>query len=431
MATVDPRQAAGRRTPPGDEGGDVEVGVAEAPDGVVHRLQRLLQGVVAAAGGAQGSEGRGAEACGGRAAARALGDRKPGAVAVVDEVEPVAADLVGRQQPAGQLGALDPDDPRREEVLLDLGGGGRLLAPPGRLDEVRVVVGELECGGALLGDVVERRRRFPHAEQQPGDAPAQPERLADAAGEPLAELLLEGRQALGNDLRSERRRIGKELGKLLRAGEPQEVRAVDVDDVQRDGDPAGAARLGDELVGHEVRRYLVEDVRDLQGEGAFAPQPSGRPERHRGHAARRGRRRRPLVKRAEQRVAGREMAIERGPPDARRSGDLDHAEAPVGNEHRGRRQDPLAAGMCVGAKRAARVRGWAVVGVSRGLAHDVVPHRSEPAGNGRRIVVLVPHVPRYGARGAIIPENSVCRARRDGTGVPTFVLLTTKVGAAS
>jgi hypothetical protein len=52
-----------------------------------------------------------------------VGDGQPGAVAVLDEVEPVAADLVGRQQAAGQLAAGDADDPRREEVLLDSAAG--------------------------------------------------------------------------------------------------------------------------------------------------------------------------------------------------------------------------------------------------------------------------------------------------------------------
>ena len=48
-----------------------------------------------AAGGSQRAERRGAEAGGSRAFAGGVGDRDPGAVAVLDEVKPVSADFVG------------------------------------------------------------------------------------------------------------------------------------------------------------------------------------------------------------------------------------------------------------------------------------------------------------------------------------------------
>ena len=51
--------------------------------------------MAAAPGGAQGAERGGTEARGGRAGAGGVSDRKPRPVAVVDEVKPVAADLVG------------------------------------------------------------------------------------------------------------------------------------------------------------------------------------------------------------------------------------------------------------------------------------------------------------------------------------------------
>ena len=48
------------------------------------------------------------------------------------------------------------------------------------------------------------------------------------------------------------------------AREAQQMRAVDVDHVERDGDPGGAPRLGNELIGNQVRRHLVENPRDLE-----------------------------------------------------------------------------------------------------------------------------------------------------------------------
>ena len=51
--------------------------------------------------GAEGAEGDGSERGGGRAVAHAVGDAEPGAVAVLDVVEPVAADLVAGQDVAG------------------------------------------------------------------------------------------------------------------------------------------------------------------------------------------------------------------------------------------------------------------------------------------------------------------------------------------
>ena len=205
-----------------------------------------------------------------------VGDRQPCAVAVLDEVEPVAADLVGGQQRPGELRAGDARDARREQVVLDLGGGRRGLAPPRGLDDVGVVVGELERRGALLGDVLQRDDRRADAEQQPDDAPAQPQRHGDAARQATLERLVERRQPLGHDLGPQRRRRVERLGEVLGARQADELRAIDVDDVQGDGDARGAARLGHELIGDEVGRHLVEDVGDLERERLGASEAAGR-----------------------------------------------------------------------------------------------------------------------------------------------------------
>jgi hypothetical protein len=112
-AAVDPGERPGGRAPAGDQGADVEVRVAEATDGLVHHRERLLEAVPAAAGGAQRPQGGRAQPGRGGTGARGVGDGHPRPVAVVDEVEPVAASLVGRQRAAGQLGTLDSHDPGR------------------------------------------------------------------------------------------------------------------------------------------------------------------------------------------------------------------------------------------------------------------------------------------------------------------------------
>src|ERR1700727_2350625 len=88
------------------------------------------------AAGGPAPERAGAQAARGRSGAGGIGDRQPRAVAVFHEVKPVSADLVAGQENAGELGAGDPGDAGREQVLLDLRGGGRGLVPTGSLDEV-------------------------------------------------------------------------------------------------------------------------------------------------------------------------------------------------------------------------------------------------------------------------------------------------------
>src|SRR5436305_7978098 len=63
------------------------------------------------------------------------------------------------------------------------------------------------------------------------------------------------------------------------------MRAVDVDHVKRNRDAGDPARFGDELVGDQVWRNLVQDPGYLERQRRFAPELSGGPEWHRGDAA--------------------------------------------------------------------------------------------------------------------------------------------------
>ena len=134
------------------------------------------------------------------------------------------------------------------------------------------------------------------------------------------------------------------------------MRAVDVDDVERDRHTRGAARLGYQLIGDQMRRHLVEDVRDLERERALATELPGRPqpERRRGRAIRRPGWRRlevgPLAQRVLERFAAGEMAVERRSPHAGQRRQPPHAGQPPGRQLTcGGGEDPLAAGRRIGA----------------------------------------------------------------------------------
>ena len=199
-----------------------------------------------------------------------VGDREPGAVVILHEVEPVAADLVGRHEAARELAPRDPRDSGREEVLLDLGSGRCRLPPPRGLDQIGVVVRELERSRALLRDVLERCDGRADAEEQRRDPAPQPERLERAPRQRHASCA-ESRRALRGRSRARARaaRPGdRGSRRSRRAGSAGSRRCRPV---QADGHPTGATRLGDELVGDEVRRHLVQHVGHLQGQ-AVTPQ---------------------------------------------------------------------------------------------------------------------------------------------------------------
>ena len=65
------------------------------------------------------------------------------------------------------------------------------------------------------------------------------------------------------------------FGELGGAREPEQVRAIDIDDVQRDGQPGDATGLGDEVLGDQVRRYLVQYPCELECDRLLSAQLSG------------------------------------------------------------------------------------------------------------------------------------------------------------
>jgi hypothetical protein len=62
------------------------------------------------------------------------------------------------------------------------------------------------------------------------------------------------------------------LGEVVGAGEAQQVRPVDVDDVQGDGHLDEPPRLGDDLVGQQLGGDRVEHAGDVEDDGVLAPE---------------------------------------------------------------------------------------------------------------------------------------------------------------
>ena len=65
------------------------------------------------------------------------------------------------------------------------------------------------------------------------------------------------------------------FGELGGARELEQVRVIVIDDVQREGDPGDATGLGDEVLGDQVRRYLVQYLCDLECDRLLSAQLSG------------------------------------------------------------------------------------------------------------------------------------------------------------
>ena len=192
--------------------------------------------------GAVGGEADRADRRGLGALADGVGDAQPGAAGHRAHVEPVAADVVGGDHRAGQLGALDGHDPRGHQLLLELGRGRRRLAAPGAREDVGVALGELQRGRRVWreapqvadrGLVEDHRRDRAPAQAQRHDVQAAVDQRRPGLGQ------LGTRELAGVELARERR---------LAADAPQGA-SLEIDDVQCALDPGDLTRLADESPG--------------------------------------------------------------------------------------------------------------------------------------------------------------------------------------
>src|SRR5204863_4093228 len=98
--------------------GYVELRPADVEYDLVHAADGGLEALRAAPCRPQRGQRDPPEGTRGRALAHRVGDGDPGAVPVLDVVEPVAANLVRGQDAAGDLAAAEPGDPGRQQALL-------------------------------------------------------------------------------------------------------------------------------------------------------------------------------------------------------------------------------------------------------------------------------------------------------------------------
>ena len=134
------------------------------------------QVAAAAARRAVGAQRDRADGRGLRALADGVGHAEPAAVGHRAVVDPVAADVVGRQDRAGHLGALQARDPRRHEVLLELGGRAARAVPARAGQHVGVALGQLEGRRAARRQRLEVARRRRGEDEHAQRAPAQRQR---------------------------------------------------------------------------------------------------------------------------------------------------------------------------------------------------------------------------------------------------------------
>ena len=133
------------------------------------------------------------------------------------------------------------------------------------------------------------------------------------------------------------------------------MRPIDVDDVERHGDSSRASGLGNELLGDEVWRDLIEDPCYLQRKWRLASQLAWRTKRHRRDAALKpcsGYRIRHVDpgKRLFDRLTRGEVAILRRSTDFCRRSQLGHRDAAAHFQHPVGSKNPLAASDAISAQ---------------------------------------------------------------------------------
>ena len=117
------------------------------------------------------------------------------------------------------------------------------------------------------------------------------------------------REPVRVEFRSDRQWCLDLVGKPVHPRNPKQVGAIDIQDIERQGNPRDPLRLRDELLGKGSGRDHVEDLDRIEGHGALTAEVSGRE-----HAVglRRAGLSRSLSHCLDQRLAALEPAIEGG-----------------------------------------------------------------------------------------------------------------------
>src|SRR4029453_19068410 len=123
------------------------------------------------------------------------------------------------------------------------GGGVDLLAPAGTMDDVGVATSELQRERRLICQAPEVAARASAGDQNANRAVAYPQRNEPRLGNFRGHDVMDFDDRLRWQLGAHPQRRLEELRELLVAGQLDEARAVDVDDVQRGPVCAGGARV--------------------------------------------------------------------------------------------------------------------------------------------------------------------------------------------
>jgi hypothetical protein len=273
VPAAQPGQRRGGPVPAGQDGAHEDVGDLQRTHRVVDARRRVGQVTAAAARRAVGAQRDRADGRGLRSLADGVGHAEPAAVAHRAVVDPVAADVVGRQDRAGQVGALQAGDARRHEVLLELGGGAARAVPARSGQHVGEALGQLEGGGAAGHQRLEvagrRRGEDQHAER----ATAQGQRHhRGTVGQARRGRL----GVVGGDLRADQLPALKLLGQPAVAGHAAQRAPVEVTDVEGGRRPRDRLRLGHEALGEPGQRGLFEQPQRVDGHGACLAPRRGR-----------------------------------------------------------------------------------------------------------------------------------------------------------
>ena len=182
--------------------------------------------------GTERAEGDRAQAGGRDASALGVADAEPGGFGVLGVVEPVSADVVGREHIAGDQRAAEPQDARRQQLLLDLGGGARGLEAADGVDVVGVLVGERDRRGGFGGEIAQGVvGGGTDRDQYAARAPAQEQWRDDRGRQQLVDEGPERGDTFARNLGTDGqwdRKLRRERG---RAGEALHRRAFEVDEI--------------------------------------------------------------------------------------------------------------------------------------------------------------------------------------------------------
>ena len=231
----------------------------ERQDRLVGQPRGFLQPGAGAASGAQRADRQRGKRRRRVALAGRVGDDQPQAVRVGGVVKEVAADVIAGQHAPGDVGSVNAGKPRRQQVLLNLGGGLGVLAPADGMQRVGVAGRQLQRQSGLARKCPEINRRPVASEQKAHNAIAHHHRPQRARSNAVDYQLPQLPQSFRNDLRADTDRRADPLRKpVYIAGQAQRERPLHIQHIRRDRAARLRRRHLDDLFGHQMRHRRTQ-----------------------------------------------------------------------------------------------------------------------------------------------------------------------------